>query len=80
MTNDMLVGLNVPTKLRKSIMGGGAIAHCPPPFLATLMMIAVQGVGEPFMLFSTVLDTNGEGVGGIRSHGGDFLEIWVLQA
>ena len=31
-TNDMLVGLNVPTKLRKSIIGGGgALLHyCPP--------------------------------------------------
>ena len=33
-----------------------------------MYMIAVQGVGggggEPFMLLSNVLDTNGEGVGG----------------
>ena len=47
-----------------------------------MYMIAVQGVGggEPFMLLSNVLDTNGEGVGGgIPSDGGDFLEIWVLN-
>ena len=46
-TNDMLVGLhvptdfrfpNVPTKLRKSIIGGGGGGNCPPaPPLATLM-------------------------------------------
>ena len=43
-------------------------------------MIAVQGVrGEPFLL-NNVLDTNGEGAGGgIPSHGGDFLEFWVLN-
>ena len=49
-----------------------------------MYMIAVQGVGagagEPFMLLSNVLDTNGEGVGGVSpSHGGDSLEIWVLE-
>ena len=34
----------------------------------------------PFMLLSNVLDINGEGCGGgIPSHGGDFLEIWVLN-
>ena len=32
-----------------------------------MYMIAVQGVGGggPFMLLSNVLDTNGEGVGGV---------------
>ena len=31
-TNDMLVGLHVPTKVRKGIIGGGgAIAPLPPP-------------------------------------------------
>ena len=45
-----------------------------------MYMIAVQGGGGPFMLLSNVLDTNGEGVGGgIPSHGGYFLEIWVLK-
>ena len=33
--------------------------------------------GEPFLL-SNVLDTKGEGVS--PSHGGDFLEIWVVNS
>ena len=40
--------------------------------------------GNPFLLYSVVkynvLDTKGEGVGRVSpSHGGDFLEIWVLN-
>ena len=31
--NDMLVGFHVPTKLRKSIMGGGGGQLSPPPRL-----------------------------------------------
>ena len=45
-----------------------------------MYMIAVQGVGKPFMLSSNVLGTNGEGVVGGTPHGGDLLgEIWVLN-
>ena len=36
-TNDMLVGLHVPTKLRKSIIGGGGGAISPYPPLAPLV-------------------------------------------
>ena len=53
-TNDMLFGLhvytdnfpNVPTKVRKGIIGGGGgqLPPCPPPPLATLMAL-ILGAG-----------------------------------
>ena len=36
-----------------------------------------RGGGGPFLLLSNVLDTKREGVS--PSHGGDILEIWVLN-
>ena len=44
-----------------------------------MYMIAVQGGGGGETVYVS-LDTKGEGVGGGSPfHGGDFLEIWVLN-
>ena len=47
--------------------GGGKESSCyinVNKLWLKMYMIEVQGVGEPFMLLSNVLDTKGEGVGG----------------